>query len=942
MIEFPPYRLDRRAGRLWRGDRVVPLRPKAWALLLHLAERPGTLVPKEELHAAIWADAVVSDDTLSSTVAELRRALRDSARTPRVIETVHRRGFRFVARVSESPGAQADPPSAAGTPSASDAPSHPFVGRDAELRQLHALFGRAANGRRQIAFVVGEPGIGKSALIDAFVADVRGSSAPIVLGYGQCVEQYGEREAYMPVLEALERLGHGPDRGQVQSALRAVAPSWLAQLPSLQERADAADTQLWRQDTTPQRMLREFATLVETLAADVPLLLVLEDMHWSDQATVDLVSVLATRPDPARLMLVATYRPAQAVVLEHPIKDVAVTLRARRQCVEVALESLTRRDAVRYLERRLSGAPVDGSVATVVHGNTDGNPLYMMLLVDHLLARRWLAKAGETWTLTTVDGAVEREMPESLRQVIQGQLRFVSRRERDALEVASVGGVAFDAPAVAAGLDCPVEEVEATCHGLCSGNRWLRYLGIRRWPDGVVAARYAFQHALYHRTLYDGVPPTRRAALHQRIGAQLEAAFQDRTAEVASELARHFEGSRDARRALVYLEHAAMRAYDRRAYADVVACLESALRLIADLPETADRDRDELRLRKRQALVLSETAGYTSRSFLETLTRTRALAERLADVSASFDALCALVQLHHSHGQPAAAQGLEDQLWPLAERLDAFAALQCHFLRGRLAFWRGQLDVAQSFLARALVSPTDLEEAGGAYGVNPVVAARSFEALRRWLAGDPAGAHAIQAEALALAEKHGRPYTVAQAATFTAFLLLLDEEWAAAEPFAARALALADEYAFPRWLGTAMVLVGRARCEQYPDDRAIAQIRDGLAALWRLGGRYGSSLLLAFQAGACLRLRLWDEGLAAADAGLTHCRDWDEHVFEAELWRLRAEILLQRARAAGQSGSRSLDAVNESFERSLAVARAHGARALEHRARAAITRAASR
>jgi DNA-binding winged helix-turn-helix (wHTH) protein len=97
VIEFPPYRLDQRAGRLWHGDHPVQLRPKTWALLRYLAERPGALVTKEELHAAVWGDVVVSDDTLTQTLGELRRALRDDPRAPLVIETVHRRGVRFIA-----------------------------------------------------------------------------------------------------------------------------------------------------------------------------------------------------------------------------------------------------------------------------------------------------------------------------------------------------------------------------------------------------------------------------------------------------------------------------------------------------------------------------------------------------------------------------------------------------------------------------------------------------------------------------------------------------------------------------------------------------------------------------------------------------------------------------------------------------------------------------
>jgi predicted ATPase len=150
----------------------------------------------------------------------------------------------------------------------------------------------------------------------------------------------------------------------------------------------------WHADTTPPRMLREFASLVEMVSIDHPLLLILEDLHWSDQGTIDVVSVLAQRPERAQVMLLATYRPAIAAVLDHPVQQVLATLRRRRLCTQIGLEYLTRNDVATYLERRFSGATVDGDVAAVVHAHTDGNPLFMTVVVDYLLARGWLAGTG--------------------------------------------------------------------------------------------------------------------------------------------------------------------------------------------------------------------------------------------------------------------------------------------------------------------------------------------------------------------------------------------------------------------------------------------------------------------------------------------------------------------------------------------------------------------
>ena len=565
---------------------------------------------------------------------------------------------------------------------ASDPETPTFVGRDAELARLMALFRQASAGDRQVVFIEGELGIGKSTLVEAFIRAVRATAAPVLIGYGQCVEQYGQREPYMAVLEALERLSHGPSGDRPLSALRSIAPSWLAQLPSLQRLVDGERLRRWHADTTPQRMLREFASLVETVSIDHPLLLILEDLHWSDQDTVDVVSVLAQRPERSQTMLLGTYRPAMAAVLDHPIQQVLDTLRARRRCTEIMLEYLTRSDVAAYLARRFGGVTVDGDVAAVVHAHTDGNPLFMTVLVDYLLSRGWLAKDGARWRLKATRATIEHDVPDNLRQLIVGQLRFVSPEEGDVLEVASVAGAAFDAPAVAAGLGIAPDRVESICQRLCHAHRWLRYLANHEWPDGALAARYAFRHALYQRALYDSLSPSRRASLHERIGRRLEEGYAGRTAEASGELAKHFQGGRDQRRSLVYLEQAATRAYERRGYRDVITCLEPALRLVGDRPDTPERARDELRLRRLYSVVLSQIEGYAAPALLENLERTQILSERLADTSAHFDSLSAACLLNANAGDLTRAEEIAGRLPGLAERLDASAVLQSCFMQG--------------------------------------------------------------------------------------------------------------------------------------------------------------------------------------------------------------------------------------------------------------------
>src|SRR5437867_5193520 len=262
--DAPAVRIEPETGWAWRGEQRLELPPKAFAVLRHLVEHPEHLVTKDELLAAAWGDTVVSEAALTSCIRDLRKALDDSSRRPRYIETVHRRGFRFVGPVGPP-----SVPSRARQPGPVNVPpsTSTLVGRDAELVRLHALLATAVGGRRRLVFVTGEAGIGKTALVDAFLAQV-GDADGVHIGRGQCVEQYGATEPYLPVLEALGRMGREPGGEALVRILKQYAPTWLAQLPALLTDAELEAVQRRVQGTTRDRMLRELIEAIDALGTE--------------------------------------------------------------------------------------------------------------------------------------------------------------------------------------------------------------------------------------------------------------------------------------------------------------------------------------------------------------------------------------------------------------------------------------------------------------------------------------------------------------------------------------------------------------------------------------------------------------------------------------------------------------------------------------------------
>jgi DNA-binding winged helix-turn-helix (wHTH) protein len=405
--------LDLANERLWCGDQALALRPKTFALLRYLVAHPGQLLTKAALLEVLWPETVVSEVVLSVCVRELRQVLGDDARAPRFIETVHRRGFRFMGQLPTAP------PAALHTSSPASLPL--LAGRARELDALHGALASALTGVRQLLFVTGEAGLGKTTLVEAFLTALE-EYGPLWIGRGQCLDQYGAGEAYLPVLEALGRVCRGPGGPEVVALLRQQAPTWLVQMPGLVRAADLETLQRRIAGATRDRMLRELAEALELLTARQPLLLVLEDLHWSDYSTLDLLALLARRQEPARLLLLGTYRVPDVLQRGHPLSTVHHELQRHGQCTELPLPLLSEAAVAVYLATRFPDVRLPAGLARLVHQRTEGNPLFMVMVVEEWVRRGWLVPAAGGWTLRVEQATIASTVSESLRQMLEQQL----------------------------------------------------------------------------------------------------------------------------------------------------------------------------------------------------------------------------------------------------------------------------------------------------------------------------------------------------------------------------------------------------------------------------------------------------------------------------------------------------------------------------------------
>jgi predicted ATPase len=594
MKQFASFSLDTSNECLWHNRTQIALPPKPFAVLRYLVENPGRLITHDELLDKLWPETYVQPQVLRTYVLDLRKLLGDDAGCPRFIQTIPKRGYCFVAPVSDGavPGQPATPTTA------HDVKSKAIVGRDDELAFLISHVESLAQGQRRVVFITGEAGIGKTALVEAFCHQLA-CSQPVSIVSGQCVEGFAAKEEYYPIMEALGHLCASPDGERARRTLARTSPAWLAAL----KHDTATDT--------AERMAGDLCEALEEIAAEKPLVLVFEDLNWADDSTLHLVSALARRRGPAKLIVLATYR-AHDVDTEHTLKGLKQDLVMRRLCSEMALNPLPKEAVRELLSRELKqGVPPPG-LTSFVHQHSEGNPLFAMAILEHLIAQRFLIcdhSEGEArWKQRVPFQEMEAGVPDGVAQMIELEIDRLSPQEQRMLEAGSLISVAFPAWAVAAALDEDPALIEEACDELARRLYFLERAGQDELPGGTRSAFYVFVHGLYREVLYRRQAEARRAAGHVRIAERLGQLFNGREATVQREMAFHFEAAGSWARAVNALRAAASHAHLRHAYAEATELLEHSLRIAENLSEaeseSAAREiRNELTM-ARQTLVL--------------------------------------------------------------------------------------------------------------------------------------------------------------------------------------------------------------------------------------------------------------------------------------------------------------------------------------------------
>jgi tetratricopeptide (TPR) repeat protein len=821
--------------------------------------------------------------------------------------------------VSLSGGAAA--PQARITPSA---PKRHTVGREEEKAQLLSAFEHAAGGRGLLTCVSGEPGIGKTTLVDEFLSDLQHSGRRFRIARGRCSERLAGSEAYLPFLDALENLLRSSSQDGALK-MRTLAPSWYAQLFTL---AESDPLRIYVKAATQERVKRELGTLLEDFARAEPLILFLDDLHWADSSTIDLLAYLMTRFDRARILIVGTYRPSDLILAKHPFLQVKRDLQARSLCREVAVELLPVEEVERYLALEFVDHRFPGELAGLIHSRTEGNPLFMADVLRYLRDRKAIVQGEEGWSL--LQRLPDLDLPQSVRSMIERKIEQVGDRDREILVAAAVEGHEFDSAALARALQADGLEIEERLESLDRVHAFAKRVAEEELPDGTLTVRYRFVHVLYQNALYASLSPARRAALSAALARALEGLHRDKTSGIASRLGFLYETARDFARAAHCFGLAAKSAAAIFANAEAVALARRGLDLVKKVPGGPERIGKELELQMTFAFAGRFTLGYGAEETRVAIARAYEICQSLGDIPQLFPVLWGVCVYRYTSADLASARTIAEQLLGIAIRTnDPYLLVAAHCVAGWTAFLQGDaaLGLGEFEEAGKLYDPAKSSHYFQLFGMDPGVYALSGWALALWFTGSPDRASQKMEEALAVARGTVMPSQVAFALMIACGLQYFLRRPQVAKELGDECLALCEERGIiseRMWIspyhGWALAELGQVE-QGLSEIRAARDLARSTGQLLGMGSTYPVTL-----AATLLQVGNSRDALSALEDGLAFSEQKTERYYEPELWRVRGEIL----------GDESC------FEKAIETARRGSAKSLELRASMSLARSWAR
>jgi serine/threonine protein kinase/tetratricopeptide (TPR) repeat protein len=816
-------------------------------------------------------------------------------------------------------------------------PVHHSVGRDSERAQLQAAFESASGGRGLLICVSGEAGIGKTTIVEDFLASLTAAGRSYNILRGRCSERLAGTEAYLPFLEALDSLQKGEESSSATDAMKRLAPTWYVQIAPLSVDSSAVRLMDDVRAASQERMKRELSAYLQEISLPRPLILFFDDLHWADVSTIDLLAYVATKLGSMRLLIVATYRPSDLLLARHPFLQVKLDLQGRGICRDIPLEFLSRENVEHYLALEFHGHHFPPELPALIHTKTEGSPLFMVDLVHYLRNREVITEREGSWRLAQSIPDIERELPESIRSMIERKIEQLSEGDRRLLTAASVQGYEFDSAVLARTLGEDPAEIEERLEVLERVYELVRFINEEEFPHRTLTLRYRFVHVLYQNALYASLRPTRRAALSKAVAEALVEYYKEQSGAVASELAQLFEVARDFERATDYFLLAARRASDVFAHKEAAVLARHGLELLKTLGDSPERIQKELLLQLSVGFSLSITKGTATPEMGESMTRAREICEQIGDSPQLFPVIWGLWAYYCVGAELHEARQMAEKALRLAESAnDPVLLVGAHYAMGTSLQFLGELSAGHEHLERAIAldDPHLHRSYSTLYNLNLGIYSQSETVATLWQLGYPDQSRRRLDETLALARQDRDPRSLAQSLWFAAFFHQICRDAQKTREYAEICIAHCNEHGIAQerdWVATPL---GWAMVEQGLVKEGIEKMRESLSTLRARRSDAAFTFSVGLLIEALIKHGQIEEGLTVVAEALDLVHQTGHRGQEADLCRFKGDLLTMRA----ERNSTLLSEAESCFHRAIEIGRGQGAKSFELRAVMSLSR----
>jgi tetratricopeptide (TPR) repeat protein/type II secretory pathway predicted ATPase ExeA len=781
------------------------------------------------------------------------------------------------------------------------------VGREAERRALLEMFQGTVSGRGRIATVTGEPGIGKTSLVEEVLAEIAlGPHRPVIVR-GRCSERLNGAEAYLPILEVLDSLLHGQTVGRFTDMMKTLAPTWYIHVGMLS--ADSTSAQQLKEDTkiaSPERMKRELAALLESISRARPLVLFLDDLHWADISTVDVLNYLAQRFADLRIFVMVTYRSSEMVLGKHPFLAVSQDLQTRGTLQEFALDFLGRADVERYLDLEFPGHALPDELGVLIHEKTGGSPLFMVDLLRDLRDRGAIVRdAAGCWTIAKSISDITRELPETVKSTIARKLDRLDETDRRLLTTAAIQGYEFDTLVLSDVLALDPADVEERMDAIAGTHHLAKNIGTAESADRVLTVRYRFVHGLYQNVLYASLQPTRRAQTSAKVARAIEARFAG-DPNRASELALLFETAREFPDAARNFLLAAQHQIALFAFREGVAMARRGLDALTGVKDEAIRTQLEIGLQVALASCLRAVDGWAAPSVEKIYLRVRDILEQTGDESLVFPIRWGITLVQGVRSDLASWRvACEDNLRRADTLQNPVYIVAASQMLGAALEFLGETTQSAAMLGRcaALYEPARHQTYVDTFGLDAGMIGRSLWIRELSLLGQLDRARDIGEETIAMARTQRQPVSLAFALVMAQHLYILRGERDRLLEISTEVIDLCRAIGLVQETEWGRTFQAWGTGDAGDRDAAIEELRDALARQLAIGSYTSRTAFLGILAEQLLRAGRADEGLAAVEESFAHTKRSGECYFVADSLRWRGELLLLKGDTAGAEAS---------------------------------------